>query len=123
MQRRRRASSAVVERLVLSCGAGRPEAICRIDYQRGAKARRLGFPLSALRRAMTSDSLAIAWTDDARRELFATWLAGAAERHALSGASLRSASADASFRRYFRIDGNAGAAFIVMDAPPPQEDV
>ncbi|MEW6690470.1 MAG: phosphotransferase, partial [Pseudomonadota bacterium] len=37
--------------------------------------------------------------------------------------SLRSASSDASFRRYFRIDGDGGTSFIVMDAPPPQEDV
>lgn len=34
---------------------------------------------------------------------------------------LEPASADASFRRYFRIR-HAGASFIVMDAPPKQED-
>lgn len=38
-------------------------------------------------------------------------------------ASLRPASSDASFRRYFRIDGTDGGSYIVMDAPPPQEDV
>ncbi len=37
--------------------------------------------------------------------------------------SLRPASSDASFRRYFRIDGADGSTYIVMDAPPPQEDV
>jgi aminoglycoside/choline kinase family phosphotransferase len=37
--------------------------------------------------------------------------------------SLRPASSDASFRRYFRVDGAQGATYIVMDAPPPQEDV
>jgi aminoglycoside/choline kinase family phosphotransferase len=37
--------------------------------------------------------------------------------------SVRPASSDASFRRYFRVDGDAGATFIAMDAPPPQEDV
>lgn len=37
--------------------------------------------------------------------------------------SLRPASADASFRRYFRVDAADGATYIVMDAPPPQEDV
>jgi aminoglycoside/choline kinase family phosphotransferase len=40
--------------------------------------------------------------------------------------SMRPASADASFRRYFRIDGEAEGtkySFIVMDAPQPQEDV
>jgi aminoglycoside/choline kinase family phosphotransferase len=38
-------------------------------------------------------------------------------------ASLRPASADASFRRYFRVDTENGGTLIVMDAPPPQEDV
>jgi aminoglycoside/choline kinase family phosphotransferase len=37
--------------------------------------------------------------------------------------SLRPASSDASFRRYFRVDGGDGATYILMDAPPPQEDV
>ncbi|OGB20729.1 MAG: aminoglycoside phosphotransferase [Burkholderiales bacterium RIFCSPLOWO2_02_FULL_57_36] len=37
--------------------------------------------------------------------------------------STRAASADASFRRYFRVDGTDGATYIVMDAPPSQEDV
>jgi aminoglycoside/choline kinase family phosphotransferase len=38
--------------------------------------------------------------------------------------SLRAASADASFRRYFRLDatGVAGGSAIVMDAPPAHED-
>jgi len=34
---------------------------------------------------------------------------------------LTAASSDASFRRYFRWEGN-GRSFIVMDAPPPQEN-
>ncbi len=46
-----------------------------------------------------------------------------APTHGLNTATLRSASADASFRRYFRIDAGSGASFIVMDAPPPLEDV
>jgi aminoglycoside/choline kinase family phosphotransferase len=37
--------------------------------------------------------------------------------------SLRPASADASFRRYFRVNTQSGQSLIVMDAPPPQEDV
>jgi aminoglycoside/choline kinase family phosphotransferase len=48
------------------------------------------------------------------------WLA-----HELGGSkfSIAPASADASFRRYFRISGFDGSATrIVMDAPPPQED-
>ncbi|MCU1726563.1 phosphotransferase [Pseudomonas sp. 7P_10.2_Bac1] len=36
-------------------------------------------------------------------------------------ATLTAASSDASFRRYFRWDGE-GRSFIVMDAPPPQEN-
>jgi aminoglycoside/choline kinase family phosphotransferase len=37
--------------------------------------------------------------------------------------SIRPASSDASFRRYFRLDGTQGSTYIAMDAPPPQEDV
>ena len=37
--------------------------------------------------------------------------------------SIRPASSDASCRRYFRIDGSSGETYIVMDAPPPKEDV
>ncbi|MEA5098634.1 MAG: phosphotransferase [Burkholderiaceae bacterium] len=37
--------------------------------------------------------------------------------------SLRPASSDASFRRYFRVDADDGSTWIAMDAPPPQEDV
>ena len=65
----------------------------------------------------------IAWADRSRQQAFERWLDTVAARHALNPASLRSASSDASFRRYFRIDGDAGASCIVMDAPPPQEDV
>ena len=36
-------------------------------------------------------------------------------------ATLTAASSDASFRRYFRWEGE-GRSFIVMDAPPPQEN-
>lgn len=66
---------------------------------------------------------AIAWADPARHRAFDAWLAGVATAHRLDATSLRSASADASFRRYFRIDAQDGASFVVMDAPPPQEDV
>lgn len=38
-----------------------------------------------------------------------------------AGASMAPASGDASFRRYFRLQC-ADESFIVMDAPPPQED-
>jgi aminoglycoside/choline kinase family phosphotransferase len=40
---------------------------------------------------------------------------------AVAGGDLAPASGDASFRRYFRLQ-KGGESFIVMDAPPPQED-
>lgn len=40
---------------------------------------------------------------------------------AVPPATLTAASSDASFRRYFRWEGE-GRTFIVMDAPPPQEN-
>jgi hypothetical protein len=68
------------------------------------------------------DPIPIAWSDPARRAAFAQWLGDVAPRHDLQPGTLAPASADASFRRYFRIAG-AGSTFVVMDAPPPQEDV
>jgi aminoglycoside/choline kinase family phosphotransferase len=64
----------------------------------------------------------IAFADLARGEAFERWFMAVQPRHGLERASLHAASADASFRRYFRVAG-AGSSFIVMDAPPPQEDV
>lgn len=70
---------------------------------------------------MTAPS--IAWADPARAAAFDGWLAAAARQHRLQAGTLRPASADASFRRYFRVDGAGGeCSFIVMDAPPAQED-
>jgi N-acetylmuramate 1-kinase len=69
--------------------------------------------------------LAPSWDDAAREQAFHTWLSAVAPAHGLATPSLRPASADASFRRYFRIDGQSGAehtSFIIMDAPPAQED-
>jgi aminoglycoside/choline kinase family phosphotransferase len=68
-------------------------------------------------------STAVAWPDEARHARFDTWLATVAARHGLDRGSLHSASSDASFRRYFRVAAAGGTSFIVMDAPPPQEDV
>ncbi len=86
----------------------------------------------------------MAWVDAERQRAFDTWLAGVQGRFGLLPASVRIASADASFRRYLRVDangtgtttsaltGNAGASnpsagtpaasYIVMDAPPAKED-
>jgi aminoglycoside/choline kinase family phosphotransferase len=57
--------------------------------------------------------------DDQRLDLLCKWLEqdlGWREFH------LAPASADASFRRYFRVT-RAGETFVVMDAPPGHEDV
>jgi len=67
----------------------------------------------------------IAWPDAARRLAFERWLAEITPRHGLEPATLEPASADASFRRYLRLSATRadGGSLIVMDAPPPQEDV
>ncbi|MDO9405307.1 MAG: phosphotransferase [Polaromonas sp.] len=69
---------------------------------------------------------AIAWTDPVRATAFSAWLASIAGPMRLQPESVRLASADASFRRYFRVDatGDSGEATsrIIMDAPPAQED-
>ena len=48
-------------------------------------------------------------------------MAKVAPVHGLDPATLRPASADASFRRYLRVDAQDGSR-IVMDAPPDKED-
>ncbi|HEY2561115.1 MAG TPA: phosphotransferase [Caldimonas sp.] len=50
-------------------------------------------------------------------------MAEVGQRHAIVASTLRPASSDASFRRYFRADRGDGGSVIVMDAPPPREDV
>jgi N-acetylmuramate 1-kinase len=64
---------------------------------------------------------ALTWADPARQEAFVRWLGGVAPAHGLSPQTLRTASADASFRRYLRIDSGHGSR-IIMDAPPSHED-
>jgi hypothetical protein len=63
----------------------------------------------------------LAWTDPARAAAFSKWLAATSANCQLAPDTLRLASADASFRRYFRIDQDAGSC-VIMDAPPAQED-
>ncbi|RYF71859.1 MAG: aminoglycoside phosphotransferase, partial [Comamonadaceae bacterium] len=62
------------------------------------------------------------WPDPARQAVFEAWLAPLANSHQLLPATLRPASADASFRRYLRIDTTTGDSCIVMDAPPDKEN-
>ena len=66
----------------------------------------------------------VAWADPERQAACANWLDSLAPAHGLVPASLRIASADASFRRYFRIDriDRAAGSCIIMDAPPEKED-
>jgi len=61
---------------------------------------------------------------DARFQALSAWLAAQPADLGLQIATLRPASADASFRRYFRIDagGTTGGTLIAMDAPTAQED-
>lgn len=71
----------------------------------------------------TPGASAVTWPDTLRQAQCAQWLAPLAERHGLRPETLRLASADASFRRYLRIDTRvAGVSRIVMDAPPDKED-
>ena len=67
--------------------------------------------------------LPVIWHDAERQAAFERWLAPLAAAHRLVHDTLRPASADASFRRYLRVDAADGSSLIVMDAPPPQEDV
>ncbi|WP_395056179.1 aminoglycoside phosphotransferase family protein [Polaromonas sp.] len=64
----------------------------------------------------------IAWTDPDRARAFNAWLLAATPTHNLLPDTVRLASADASFRRYFRVHTAHGASCIIMDAPPAQED-
>jgi len=65
-------------------------------------------------------------TSDTRLALLTAWLA---KLNVVDVASLRPASADASFRRYFRLDvlpeqqAALGPTLIAMDAPPERENV
>jgi len=70
-----------------------------------------------------SNARAIFWSDPSRGSAFSNWLDSIALEHDLDVASVQLASADASFRRYFRV-GASGAtgSFIIMDAPPDKED-
>ena len=68
-----------------------------------------------------TDAAPILWADPQRERAFEQWLARQADAHGLHADSVRAASADASFRRYFRVDAATGTR-IVMDAPPDKEN-
>lgn len=57
---------------------------------------------------------------DHRLELLSRWLAA---QGGFDTDSIRTASADASFRRYFRLRHQDGTSWVAMDAPPEKEDL
>lgn len=61
-------------------------------------------------------------TPDARLDELCAWLARLGREHPLRIETIRPASNDASFRRYFRIDREREGSVVAMDAPPPAED-
>ena len=79
-------------------------------------------PKARARLNMTTPSTTVAWADPAREAAFSAWLAPLADRLQLLPDTLRPASADASFRRYLRVDTAQGGSAIVMDAPPEHEN-
>mgnify|MGYP002142782573 CR=1 FL=1 len=64
----------------------------------------------------------VSWPSPERESLFQRWIAPLTASQSLLPQTLRIASADASFRRYLRIDTTTGESRIVMDAPPDKED-
>ena len=80
-------------------------------------------PVSPSSGAPSSDlqQPSIAWTFPEREIAFHQWLDAQASAHGVLPATVRAASADASFRRYFRVDTASGSC-IVMDAPPDKEN-
>ncbi|MFD1710156.1 phosphotransferase [Ottowia sp. GY511] len=66
--------------------------------------------------------LPLPWSDAERHAAFDGWLGGLAAAQRLRPDSVRIASADASFRRYLRVDTLDGGSRIVMDAPPDKEN-
>ena len=63
----------------------------------------------------------VRWADPQRQQQFQQWLASLPADLGLQSATLRLASADASFRRYLRVESARGS-LVVMDAPPDKED-
>jgi aminoglycoside/choline kinase family phosphotransferase len=63
----------------------------------------------------------IVWAQPARQAAFHVWLEAQAAAHGVRPATVCAASADASFRRYFRVE-TANGTCIVMDAPPDKEN-
>jgi aminoglycoside/choline kinase family phosphotransferase len=69
-----------------------------------------------------NEVVALTWDNPQRQQACAAWLEELSVSHGLVPQSLRLASADASFRRYLRVDTQNGSSLIVMDAPPDKEN-
>ncbi|MDC0113389.1 phosphotransferase [Burkholderiaceae bacterium] len=67
---------------------------------------------------------AISWPSEPRKQAFDQWFSSVCNTHQIDASSLQVASADASFRRYFRAHrlGQAAHTVIVMDSPPQSEN-
>jgi len=63
----------------------------------------------------------LGWAHASRAQAFAHWLESVSSAHQLQPSTVRAASADASFRRYFRVD-TPETSLIIMDAPPEKEN-
>ncbi len=72
-----------------------------------------------------SAAAAIAWPDVARRVAFERWLGNIAARHGIEPHSLELAGSDGRTHRHLRVraTGAEGGSLVIMDAPPPSEDV
>jgi aminoglycoside/choline kinase family phosphotransferase len=63
----------------------------------------------------------VEWPTPARQSRFHAWFVDVQAAHGLQAETLRLASADASFRRYLRVESTQGSR-IIMDAPPDKEN-
>jgi aminoglycoside/choline kinase family phosphotransferase len=70
---------------------------------------------------ISSDDQPVSWSGLERQIQFSRWLAALPAALGLQPATLRLASADASFRRYLRVESARGN-LVIMDAPPDKED-
>ncbi len=73
---------------------------------------------------MQINSTPIVWNDPKRQAAFEAWFTPLCQTHHLDPQTLKLASADASFRRYFRVYGQqkTSTSLIIMDAPPDLEN-
>ncbi|AZW45590.1 aminoglycoside phosphotransferase family protein [Bordetella bronchiseptica] len=81
-----------------------------------------GLPIRGRRDPETIETRCLNNDQDPRLALIHAWLQTLPGSLGLRPGTMEPASSDASFRRYFRLQAAAGT-LIVMDAPPPHEDV